>query len=345
MYGFLLLRTPLEGPLEKKLAGLGVRLLGPHDSHQKARLPVGSVDALAALPEVEWVGVSAPHQKVSAELSALRAPQGKGVAVDPGAEFPIVINLFEGDQSGDFRRQLEAAGAAVGEYDPALFLYRAVASSAAIEKIGALDFVLFIEMIKVTTPGHDQSTPLVDADWIRPGGKLSPAIQWRLDEGWHPRHGCRDHRARRPEQVWMRAQLHDRRRRPVRRSERHGTHVLTTISGTGTANSRFRGVATGVGSTQHIRVGKIWKSNNQGLQSWMESGMDFMANASECGTAAPEVINISGGAGGVGQTGTDSTSRKLDDKVWTNRQTYVVCSGNSGPGSQTIWSRASRRTP
>ena len=40
---------------------------------------------------------------------------------------------------------------------------------------------------------------------------------------------------------------------------------------------------------------------------------------------------------GVGLTGTDSTSRKLDDKVWTNRQTYVVCGGNTGPGSQTIW--------
>jgi subtilisin family serine protease len=338
VYGFLLLRTPLEGALEKKLAGLGVRLLGPHDSHHKARLPVGSVDALAALPEVEWVGVSAPHQKVSAELSALRAPQGKGVAVDPGAEFPIVINLFEGDQSGDFRRQLEAAGAAVGEYDPALFFYRAVASSAAIEKIAALDFVLFIEMIQVTTPGHDQSTPLVDADWIRPGGSFPPRFSGAstrvgiLDTGaaitGHAdlnKFGCGLNFTTDPAGAFD-------------DQNGHGTHVLTTISGTGTANSRFRGVATGVGSTQHIRVGKIWKSNNQGLQSWMESGMDFMANASECGTAAPEVINISGGAAGVGQTGTDSTSRKLDDKVWTNRQTYVVCSGNSGPGSQTIWS-------
>ena len=39
----------------------------------------------------------------------------------------------------------------------------------------------------------------------------------------------------------------------------------------------------------------------------------------------------------MGLTGTDSTSRKLDDKVWTNRQTYVVCGGNTGPGARTIW--------
>jgi hypothetical protein len=57
VYGFLLLRVPPDGGLEKKLAGLGVRLFGPHVNHQKARLPIGSLDAVAALPEVEWVGV------------------------------------------------------------------------------------------------------------------------------------------------------------------------------------------------------------------------------------------------------------------------------------------------
>src|SRR5262249_2418593 len=77
--------------------------------------------------------------------------------------------------------------------------------------------------------------------------------------------------------------------------------------------------------------------NGQGSASWMESGMDFMA-ATRCNGGPPQVINISGGAAGTAQTGTDSTSRKLDDKVWTNRQAYVVCSGNSGPGAQTIWS-------
>ena len=48
--------------LETKLARLGVELLGPHDDHHKARLPVGSLQAVAALPEVEWVGVSAPSR-------------------------------------------------------------------------------------------------------------------------------------------------------------------------------------------------------------------------------------------------------------------------------------------
>ena len=68
--------------------------------------------------------------------------------------------------------------------------------------------------------------------------------------------------------------------------------------------------------------------------------MDYMSNAAECDASgpAPLVVNMSGGAAGTNQTGTDSTSRKLDDKVWTNRQAYVVCSGNNGPGAGTIWS-------
>ena len=48
----------------------------------------------------------------------------------------------------------------------------------------------------------------------------------------------------------------------------------------------------------------------------------------------PEVINISGGHHGVGQKGTDTLSRKLDEKVWTYGQAYVVCSGNEGPLSR-----------
>ena len=118
----------------------------------------------------------------------------------------------------------------------------------------------------------------------------------------------------------------------------HGTHVLATISGTGTAKVRFRGVATSIGAGERIRVGKIWKSTNTGQNSWLRDAIDYMADATSCGAPRPSVINLSGGASGSGQTGTDSESRKLDARVWQTRQAYVVCSGNSGPGAQSIWS-------
>jgi hypothetical protein len=346
VYGFLLLRVSLGAELEKKLERLGVKLLGPHVHHYKARLPIGSLEAVARVPEVEWVGLSSSEQKLSRELHELRRAQTPGSAAVATSGLPVAINLFDADATGSFRRQLEATGAAVGEYDPALQLYRAVATWPTLDRIIALDFVLFVELIRPTTTGHDQSTPLVDADLIRPGGaspmrfsgasstlgildtgfmlgEVAPVMHQDLDK-----YGCGANFTGDGTSVWN-------------DQNGHGTHVLTTISGTGTANSRYRGVATGVGSTSanRIRGGKIWTSAGTGTQSWMEDGMDFMASASECDSPAPLVINVSGGAAGTGEIGTDSTSRKLDDKVWTDRQAYVVCSGNDADAaSQTIWS-------
>src|SRR5262249_41440097 len=56
VYGFVLLRGPVDAGLEKRLAGLDVALLGRHDDHYKARLPITSLRTIAALPEVEWIG-------------------------------------------------------------------------------------------------------------------------------------------------------------------------------------------------------------------------------------------------------------------------------------------------
>jgi hypothetical protein len=50
----------------------------------------------------------------------------------------------------------------------------------------------------------------------------------------------------------------------------------------------------------------------------------------------PLVVNYSGGSSGIGQTGTDDESRRLDQRVWTQRQLYVVAAGNNGPNSRTI---------
>jgi subtilisin family serine protease len=253
VYGFLLLRVPADEALQRKLAGLEVELLGPHDDHHKARLPVASLQAIAALPDVEWVGVSAPEQKLSSELTAVRGARGQAAVVEPAESIPIVINLFEGDDNGNFRRQLEAAGAALGEYHAGLHFYRAVATGPAIDRISALDFVLFVELIGLTSPHHDLSTPLVDADLIRPGTTTygiprfsgSPIPVGIMDTGFmmgapdghddlYFKDGCgrnftEDGLSTFTDEVG------------------HGTHVLGTIAGTGSADSRYRGMAPGVG--------------------------------------------------------------------------------------------------
>jgi hypothetical protein len=65
-----------------------------------------------------------------------------------------------------------------------------------------------------------------------------------------------------------------------------------------------------------------------------------MDDDSACDSGRPEVVNISGGVTGVGMSGTDSLSRKLDSKVWRYKQPYIVCGGSSGPNSKTIWAPA-----
>ena len=336
VYGFLLLRVPADEAVQNKLAGLDVELLGPHDDHYKARLPIASLRAIAAMREVEWVGVSAQGQKLSSELSALRGGQGQAAVVGPGDPIPIVINLFEVDESGTFRRQLEAAGATLAEYDAGLAFYRAVAAGPAIDRIAALDFVLFIELIGLTSGATDQSTILVDADMIRPGTSLgltrfsgASVAVGIMDSGFALGHydlvakrGCGLNFTGDGTSVFA-------------DESRHGTHVLGTMAGSGYADHRYKGVAPGIGTLAEIQFAKIWTSNTTGQPAWMENAMDWMALGPQCGNpgTGPVLVNVSGGRSGRGLTGTDSSSRKLDEKVWNNGQLYVVSAGNGGSPS------------
>jgi hypothetical protein len=339
VYGFVLLRVPADAALEQTLARMGVQLLGPHDEHHKARMPVAALAALAALPEVEWVGVSPPVQKQSVELSALRGPGAKAAGVDAGTPLPIFVNLFEGDRGGHFRRELELAGAKLGEYDADLMAYEAVATAAVIDAIAALDFVLFIELIRPVFAHHDQSTPLIDADIIRPGTPLGhtrfgagSVIVGILDSGF--RMGAGGHRDL--NKLGCGRDFTGSGTGAFADEAGHGTHVLGTIAGTGTADPRFRGVATMVGSIEEIRAAKVLNSQNESTVPWMRDAIDFMADFGACSSAPPEVINVSIGTPGFAQTGTDELSRKVDDKVWSRGQAYVVSAGNTGPGQFTV---------
>jgi hypothetical protein len=118
----------------------------------------------------------------------------------------------------------------------------------------------------------------------------------------------------------------------------HGTHVLGTIIGSGTAEARNRGVATGIGNSgnRRIRAAKTMDSTNSFLSSWVRDGFDYMDDTSSCDSPKPHVINFSGGTNAVGGNGTGSLSRKLDAKTWDHRQLYVISAGNSGSGSSTV---------
>ena len=98
VYGFLLSRIPLDGALERTLAGLGVQLLGPHDSHQKARLQIASLKAIIALPGIDWLGVSAPATPSSARAGET-SPEQTNSAIIAGMADGRILYGWRGQDS------------------------------------------------------------------------------------------------------------------------------------------------------------------------------------------------------------------------------------------------------
>ena len=206
------------------------------------------IEQVARLPYVEWVGYGAPDQKLDGDLKQMITARRSPAEEDRQS---IVINLFENDVDGEFKRQLETTGASLRSYDPELRAYYAVASRAAIEEIIRLDFVLFVEPVRKAQANHDQSMPAISVDYIRPGGQgtrfdgasttlgimdsgfmvgdASPVMHLDLNK-W----GCGVNFTADAADVWN-------------DENGHGTHVLGTIVGTGTVNNRYRGVAPGIG--------------------------------------------------------------------------------------------------
>ena len=335
-YAFLLMETLPDASTERTLmTELGVASLGLHGSALKVRVPLQTqtLDGIARLPGFRSLAYPEPEQKLAPELKLAMERLGTEVA-----RFPIIVSLFEADFNGSFAERLRATGTEVGRYDPVLRSYEALATLEQVRNLSGLDFVLFLEIERRSGGGHDQSMATNGVDYIRDLGFLGTGtVMGLLDTGamvgsaaatMHRdlnKNGCGINFTTDAAGVWN-------------DQNGHGTHVLATISGTGTAKARFRGVATSIGAGERIRVGKIWKSTNTGQNSWLRDAIDYMADTTSCGAPRPSVVNLSGGASGSGQTGTDFESRKLDARVWQTRQAYVVCSGNSGPGAQSIWS-------
>jgi subtilisin family serine protease len=334
-YAFLLLNEAPTPEVERELQAAGVTFLGQHDDAFKVRVPLrrDALEAIATKPYVHSLSYAFPEQKFAADLDRSVAAFANEIS-----QFPIIVNLFEDDPRGAFADRIRSLGVDVGSYDKSLKAYTALASAEQIRALADLDFVLFVEIERRSQGGHDQSMPTNSVDYIRASGfNGAPITLGILDTGFmlgtgaptmHQdlnKNGCGKNFTTDSANVWN-------------DQNSHGTHVLGTITGTGTANSRYRGVATALGTQTRIRAAKIWTSAGSGQSAWMRSAMDYMGEATSCDAPRPQAINISGGASGTGQTGTDTESRKLDSKVWELRQAYIVCSGNSGPGSQTIWS-------
>lgn len=356
VFGFLLLNVFLSERIRAELDASGVALLGPHGSMHKVRLPLdaAALTRILDLPYVEWMGFSTAAQKMDRDLLPLSRGRTGRTAGFTGGELPLVVNLFDDDPSGAFRRRMESTGAVVGNWDSHLRAYDVAATRSQLEELIRLDFILFVEPIRPVTPSHDQSTAVMGVEWIRSLGVPGTGLrgEWVrvgvMDTGFDMR---RDEDGRAPEghldlnKFWCGRDFTGSDGGVLADVDGHGTHVLATIAGSGAAREdrRYMGMAPLVGTSPayRIRLAKVFdvEEDEEGKKSdlWIRKAMSWLAEPA-CEGPPPHVVSFSGG--GEVDGGADATSRKLDAMVYEHRQLYVVAAGNTGPDPNSVHSPA-----
>lgn len=99
----------------------------------------------------------------------------------------------------------------------------------------------------------------------------------------------------------------------------HGTHVASTIVGSGAASGgKYRGVAPGA----KLLVGKVLDSTGYGQDSMVLAGMQWAVNQ------GADVVSMS--LGGDTSDGTDVLSSAVDELSQTSDALFVVAAGNNG---------------
>ncbi|MCY3819514.1 MAG: S8 family serine peptidase, partial [Gammaproteobacteria bacterium] len=335
-FGWIRLAAGLRrGDVAPSLTGAGAVIVGSSGKLLRARLPGDErrLAAIARLPGVGGVGAMPAEAR-------LRAFDGRQVSDHEPA--PVFVTLMADDIDGRWRRELSALGAVVGRYHPDVRVYEANATRGVLDALGRADFVLAVEPVGTVEAAHDTAVPAMGADALRmyegsPGlfsgvGGASVPISV-MDTGLNVNH--LDISSNRSsicganfvyfdplvddDDLWVDAGL-------------HGTHVTGTISGNGTAETRYAGMAPLV---QHIRFAKVLSHKGFGDFISILRGMDFLGLATACPEAGwsadavkPLIVNMSLSASARIWEGRTVADRKLDSVVWSRRQLYVVAQSN-----------------
>ncbi|MGW6009314.1 S8 family peptidase [Streptomyces sp. NPDC055210] len=105
----------------------------------------------------------------------------------------------------------------------------------------------------------------------------------------------------------------------------HGTHVASTIVGSGAASDgRRKGVAPGA----ELVVGKVLGDDGRGQSSWIIAGMEWAAHS------GAKIVSMS--LGGTASGPSDVLSETVDELSDSTGALFVVAAGNAGPSEQTI---------
>ncbi|KOV69940.1 hypothetical protein ADL00_10065 [Streptomyces sp. AS58] len=107
----------------------------------------------------------------------------------------------------------------------------------------------------------------------------------------------------------------------------HGTHVASTIAGTGAASDgKEKGVAPGA----DLAIGKVLGDGGSGNESWIIAGMEWAAR-----TEKAEIISMSLGSSAL-HTQNDPMSQSVNRLSQETGTLFVIAAGNSGPGEYTV---------
>jgi subtilisin family serine protease len=372
-YAFALLSKRISAARVAQLEAAGARVLGFHPHYAlKLAFEPEALAELAALDFVRWIGPAPRWQKLHPRLVA-RAESARD-----GESLEVWINVFESDVGPDStrtplgssgsgapegvvnergpddalaawrvqsngwqQRALEAAGVRIVEYDERLRAFRAVLAPAALESVSALDFVQFLESFERPRADHDESTPMVQADYTRTfndGGTNSVALAGVIDSGTDFQHTMLNH-------VFYRWSDFTAENDGTEDTCGHGSHVSGTVFGLpSAADDEHAGCAPGLGwgASGRVRSTKFFDAlcdpasvTNSQLYATMRSSY---TDSNGVVSGRPHVINCSWGvaAGTSAFVGSEADARTLDAEVWDNSQLYVFSAGNSGPGASTV---------
>ncbi|MEV1065542.1 S8 family serine peptidase [Streptomyces sp. NPDC050263] len=105
----------------------------------------------------------------------------------------------------------------------------------------------------------------------------------------------------------------------------HGTHVASTIVGSGAASEgKRKGVAPGA----ELLVGKVLGNDGSGQASWIIAGMEWAARS------GAKIVSMS--LGGTATGPSDVLSETVDELSASTGALFVIAAGNAGPGEQTL---------
>ncbi|OKI93759.1 hypothetical protein AMK10_15325 [Streptomyces sp. CB02058] len=107
----------------------------------------------------------------------------------------------------------------------------------------------------------------------------------------------------------------------------HGTHVASTVAGTGAASDgRLKGVAPGA----DLLIGKVLDDGGSGPTSGIIAGMEWAVDQ------GADIVSMS--LGSPASAGGDPTEEAVDRLSASSDTLFVIAAGNSGPGKSTIGS-------